>query len=254
MGYNHYDYIDDYNIYCSCMENRKYAQAQIWAIVVLLLFTMCRSEVTSTQQSSAEPVEVKDTTDRLPEVVYYDYDTSAWLEITESSGIIRDIKYATADNFTEKVIYDCGRCFLRPEISRKLIQLNKGIEHRYGLRLKVYDCYRPRPAQQKLWDIVPDARYVTPPHRGSMHNRGMAVDITLVDREGEELDMGTPYDFFGKDAHTDHNDLPEEVLKNRNILQTMMREIGFRTIRTEWWHFSYEGERAPLEEWVWNCD
>ncbi len=236
------------------MENRKYAQAELWAIMVLLLFTMCRTDSKNQESQVVTEIEQPDTTPDVSEVISYDYDTSAWLEITESTNIVRDIKYATTDNFTEKVIYDCGRCFLRPEITRKLIQLNKGIEKRYGLRLKVYDCYRPRPAQQKLWDIVPDARYVTPPHKGSMHNRGMAVDITLVDKSGEELDMGTPYDFFGRDAHTDHMDLPEEVLKNRNILQTMMREVGFKTIRTEWWHFSYKGELFPLEEWVWNCD
>ncbi len=187
--------------------------------------------------------------------IVFDYDTSQWIEITTAnSGILLDIRYATENNFTEKVIYDCGRCFLRPEIAWKLIALNKGIAERYNLRLRVFDCYRPQPAQQKLWDIVPDARYVTPPDKGSMHNRGMAVDLTLSDYRGQELDMGTPYDFFGRAAHTDHDDLPEEVLRNRRILQTMMKEIGFRTIRTEWWHFSYAGESWDLSSWEWACD
>jgi D-alanyl-D-alanine dipeptidase len=101
---------------------------------------------------------------------------------------------------------------------------------------------------------MPNASYVTPPEKGSMHNRGMAVDLTLTDIDGNELDMGTEYDYFGIEAHTDHLNLPEKVLENRNLLKTMMEEIGFRAIRTEWWHFSYKGELMEIDDWEWNCD
>ena len=184
-----------------------------------------------------------------------DYNTSEWLEITtEQSGILLDIRYATSNNFTNQKIYDCPRCFMRPEAARKLVQLNQGIKERYGLSFKVFDCYRPRPYQQKLWDIKPDPSYVTRPEKGSMHNRGLAIDVTLVDERGKELNMGTDYDFFGREAHTDNTDLPEEVLRNRKVLKTMMEEIGFKGIRTEWWHFSYKEIKGELSEWTWTCN
>lgn len=188
------------------------------------------------------------------EIKEIDYDVSQWEEITEDDGAILDIRYATDNNFTEKQIYPCGRCFLRPELATRIKTLQKDIHKRYGMSLKFFDCYRPRPAQQKLWDIVPDARYVTSPAKGSMHNRGLAVDITLVDKDGEDLDMGTPYDFFGPAAYTTNTDLPEEVLKNRKILTKMMDIHGLKGIRTEWWHFSLKTVQAPLDDWEWACE
>lgn len=122
------------------------------------------------------------------------------------------------------------------------------------MSLKLFDCYRPRPAQQKLWNIVPDARYVTPPNKGSMHNRGLAVDITLIDKDGNELEMGTEYDFFGQEAYTTNTALPKDILKNRKILTKLMNIHGMKGIRTEWWHFSLKSEKAPLDEWEWECE
>ena len=179
---------------------------------------------------------------------------SEWKEITTAnSGIVLDIRYATTNNFTEKQIYDCPRCFMRPEIADKLIRLNKEIQHKYQYKLKVFDCYRPRPAQQKLWDIVPDSMYVAPPSKGSMHNRGIAIDLTLVNENGEELEMGTAYDFFGRAAHTDYFDLPKNILENRALLQDLMNSIGFKKIQSEWWHFSCEEQMYPLSDWEWPC-
>ncbi|NNF35967.1 MAG: M15 family metallopeptidase [Saprospiraceae bacterium] len=172
---------------------------------------------------------------------------------TEHTGILLDLRYASENNFTNQKIYDCPRCFLRPAVAKKLVQLNRGINTRYGLSLKLFDCYRPGPYQQKLWDIKPDPSYVTPPAKGSMHNKGLAIDVTLVDEKGKELNMGTGYDFFGEAAHTDNFDLPEEVLRNRKVLKAMMEEIGFKGIRTEWWHFSLREVQGELSDWTWNC-
>ncbi len=119
--------------------------------------------------------------------------------------------------------------------------------------LKMFDCYRPRPYQQRLWDKVPNPDYVTPPAKGSMHSRGAAVDLTIVDAQGKELDMGTPYDFFGKEAHYDYTQLPAAVLANRRLLRQTMEAVGFRGIRTEWWHFSYQGKNYELSDYVWPC-
>ena len=164
-----------------------------------------------------------------------------------------DIRYATTDNFTKAKIYDCPRCLLRPEAAAAIVKAHKALQKK-GLGLKMYDCYRPRPYQQRLWDKVPDPNYVTPPAKGSMHSRGAAVDLTIVDAKGRELDMGTPYDFFGVAAHTDHTNLPAKVLDNRRLLRTTLEAAGFKGIRTEWWHFSFQGKSYPLSDYVWPCE
>lgn len=167
-------------------------------------------------------------------------------------SIALDIRYATANNFTKSKIYDCPRCLLRPEAADALVRVHKALKKK-GLGLKMFDCYRPQPYQQRLWDKVPNPNYVTPPDKGSMHSRGLAVDLTLVDAEGHELDMGTPYDFFGQKAHTDYTKLPAVVLQNRSTLREAMEAEGFKGIRTEWWHFSFTGKNYPLAKYVWPC-
>ena len=150
----------------------------------------------------------------------YDYDTTEWRELTDlAPTVVLDLRYATANNFMEQQVYDCGRCFYRPQVARALARVQSTLEAQ-GLGLKMYDCYRPAPYQQRLWDILPDARYVADPKRGSLHSRGAAADLTIVNLEtGAELDMGTPYDFFGREAYTTTTDLPAEVLANRELLQ-----------------------------------
>lgn len=163
-----------------------------------------------------------------------------------------DIRYATSNNFTESKIYDCPRCLLRPETAQALLRAQNMLR-RQGLRLKLYDCYRPQPYQQRLWDKVPNPDYVTPPEKGSMHSRGAAVDLTIVDAQGQELDMGTPYDFFGPEAHYGYSRLSSKVLSNRRLLRRVMEEVGLKGIRTEWWHFSYSRKSYALSDWVWEC-
>lgn len=189
--------------------------------------------------------------DTLPVI---DYDTSQWTELIRLDSTIRlDIRYATADNFVGERLYDCGRCLLRPRVARAIATAHRELA-RAGYGLHLYDCYRPRPYQQRLWDKVPDARYVARPSRGSVHNRGAAVDLTLFDRAtGRELPMGTDYDFFGPAAHAAYAELPDSVLANRRLLQQTLRRNGFSTIRTEWWHFDYRGPRYPLSDELWTC-
>lgn len=183
-----------------------------------------------------------------------DYDTLAWTEVdTARTGWAADIRYATTDNFMRARVYDCGRCFLRPRVAAALERAAATLRARgYGLLL--YDCYRPRPAQQALWEVTPDPRYVTPPARGSMHNRGAAVDLTLTELPtGDTLDMGTPYDYFGREAWPAYTDLPEAIRERRRILREALVAEGFRGIRTEWWHFAYPGTGAALSDWEWPC-
>lgn len=174
--------------------------------------------------------------------------------IEDTTGITIDLKYATSDNFTGKKIYDCGRCFLERKAAQNILAINRDLKLRYGFGLKIFDCYRPSPFQQRLWDIVPNPDYVAPPNKGSVHSRGQAIDLTITDRNGKELDMGTPFDFFGEEAHTDYTDLKDDIIKNRRLLTKMMELHGFRGIRTEWWHFSTIDVTQPLHDWTWDCN
>ena len=199
------------------------------------------------------PVEVPPPPPPPPPV--YDYDTTQWTEIVRLDSTIRlDLRYATDNNFMETTIYDCGRCFYRPQVARALLAVHQDLKAR-GLGLKMYDCYRPGPYQQRLWDVLPDPRYVANPKRGSLHSRGAAADLTIVDlTTGEELDMGAGYDDFRVEAYTTTTDLPAPAPANRRLFQAAMRKHGFGTIRTEWWHFNFLGPRQPLSDWVWPCN
>lgn len=180
------------------------------------------------------------------------FDTTQWTELTAEDGYIIDIKYATTDNFVNEAVYPCGRCFLKPDAAKALSRIREKLKTE-GYRLKLFDCYRPKHVQEKLWKKVPNPNYVAPPSEGSMHNRGTAVDLTLTDASGKELNMGTPYDFFGSEAHHDYSSLPKEVLNRRKKLKHIMEANGFASIRTEWWHYSYTGPNYPLAVWQWPC-
>lgn len=183
-----------------------------------------------------------------------DYDTMQWADIHFlDKSIVLDLRYATTNNFVEEQMYECGRCFLRPEVAQKIVKIHQLLQQR-GLGLKMFDCYRPRPIQWKLWEKVPDKRYVSDPRKGSMHNRGAAVDLTIVDQDGEQLDMGTTYDFFGREAWSTYQNLTDTVLANRQLLKSLLEMEGFAGIRTEWWHFSYPGKGYALSDMLWNCE
>lgn len=163
------------------------------------------------------------------------------------STILIDVRYATENNFTGQKLYETNKVYLIKEAARDLIKAHKYLKEKYNLRLKIYDGYRPLSVQKKMWAIMPDDRYVANPAKGSRHNRGCAVDLTLVDSLGNELDMGTPYDDFTEKSHIDYKNLPPEVLRNRKILQEAMRKFNFTPMRTEWWHFDYKGwEKYPI--------
>ncbi len=181
------------------------------------------------------------------------FDSTKWTELTNDDGYSIDIKYATTDNFVKVVIYPCGRCFLKPAVAVALSHVRDELKNQ-GYKLKLFDCYRPRSAQYKLWEKVPNPDYVAPPKEGSMHNRGSAIDLTITDKFGNELDMGTPYDFFGPKAHHDYTALDKKVLSLRKKLKSTMETHGFKAIRTEWWHYSLATGSYPLENWQWPCE
>jgi D-alanyl-D-alanine dipeptidase len=231
----------------------------MFCLLYLLLFAACKQQPdTSLPTEDAESTEVggdvqtenrEGTNTAEKELI-----PEGWSELTEDEGFIVDIKYATLDNFTKKQIYDCGRCWLRPEAAEKVRKIRRELKEKFGYGVRLFDCFRPRPYQQRLWDAVPDPDYVTPPQKGSMHSRGLAVDLTITDAKGKDLDMGTAYDYFGKEAHQDFTGHSQDVNKNRTLLKDIMKKHGFALIRTEWWHYSDSTKSYPLDSWVWPCN
>lgn len=151
-------------------------------------------------------------------------------------NIILDIRYATKNNFTKKKIYPCAKCYLRKKVVLKLDKIQKELEKK-DLGLKIWDGYRRLSDQQTFWDLVPDKRYVQDPAKGSKHNRGCAVDLTLVDKHGKELLMPTEFDNFTEKAHANYMELPALAIAHRQLLKDIMVKYGFIPARTEWWHF-----------------
>ncbi len=177
-----------------------------------------------------------------------------WVDIlTLDSSIDIDIKYATTDNFVTEQLYPCPRCILRSEVAQAIRKVHQTLRAK-GLGLRIFDCYRPLSVQHKLWDKLPDPRFVTDPKKGSMHNRGAAVDLTILNMEtGMPLNMGTAFDHFGIEAYHDNQSLEREVLANRELLKEHMHQVGFRHIRTEWWHYSYVPRTYNLADYTWDC-
>lgn len=147
-----------------------------------------------------------------------------------------DIRYATSNNFTGQPLYSQSRCLLRPQVAQRLAAVQTTLEQQ-GLGLKVYDCYRPLAVQKKMWSIVANPAYVADPARGSRHNRGSAVDLTLVDATGKELPMPSQFDEFSARAHVDYAGGSAAARRDRQRLQQAMKQHGFVPLATEWWHF-----------------
>ena len=179
---------------------------------------------------------------------------SIFVKLTDYSDSFEfDMRYATPNNFLNEQVYDCAECYLRYKTVAALLAAQQDFSKK-GYRLKIFDCYRPVSVQEKMWKILPGTNYVANPKKGSVHNRGGAVDITLVDSLGVELDMGTDFDFFGPEAHHSYTNLPAEVLNNRNLLKTTMEKHNFKSIYSEWWHYNFRPARyEPVSNFNWNC-
>lgn len=170
-----------------------------------------------------------------------------------SRDFVYDMKYATDDNFLKAKVYDCAECYLRLKTAEALIAANADFIAR-GYRIKIFDCYRPLDIQKRMWEIVPNPSYVANPKTGSIHNRGGAVDITLVDKNGQALDMGTDFDHFGPESASGYKKLPRKVRANRRLLADVMSKYGFSVLKSEWWHFNYTGASSEkLSNFKWDC-
>lgn len=161
--------------------------------------------------------------------------------LVEITDIPRDVRYATTNNFMHQVLYPVPKVFLRRPVAIALHDVERELAHQ-GLGLKIYDGYRPYRVTVLMWKPIRNPDFVADPAKGSRHNRGAAVDLTLIDlHTGSEVPMPTGYDDFTTHARQDFNDLPAEVLANRARLRDVMKKHGFDPLPSEWWHFDFQG-------------
>lgn len=155
-------------------------------------------------------------------------------------GIIYDLRYAGINNFMRRLMYpqNTTTTFMRLPAATALLKVQQELNHK-GLGLKIFDAYRPYSVTVKFWELVKDERYVANPSKGSGHNRGIAVDLTIVNlKTGMELNMGTGFDNFTDTAHHTFTQLSGEILENRKLLKSTLVKYGFRAYTEEWWHYS----------------
>lgn len=157
-----------------------------------------------------------------------------------------DIRYATENNFVGKVLYPSARCYLVKPAAKALARVQQDLKSQ-GFQLVVFDGYRPHSVQKIMWEILPNPDYVADPATGSRHNRGYAVDVSLLDLEGNPVLMPTEFDDFSEKAHRDYQNLPAGAIRHRQILEETMVRHGFIPFSSEWWHFDYKGfEGRPI--------
>lgn len=253
----HAHFCESFNGHPSLRIRRSEWWLSLGTVVILLLFSSCRAE----KQSKSAPI-AADTQPTPVDLPQAESPTrlSALDSVCLRMGLVDILKadtslrvhlaYSTPDNFLGEDVYgEFDRCYLQPEVTEMLIKAHGWLKtHHPELRLLVFDGVRPQSVQQKMWDLVKGTEkniYVSPPGKGSLHNFGCAVDLTLTHLDTGEVDMGTPFDFFGPEAQPR---LETEMLqagkidpihiKNRAILNEAMAAGGFRRLLTEWWHFN----------------
>jgi len=154
-------------------------------------------------------------------------------------NIIYDLRYATINNFMHRLMYpeNTDVTFLRRPVADSLVKVLIELGKK-GIGIKIFDAYRPYSVTVKFWELIHDERYVANPARGSGHNRGTAVDLTLIWlKDSTELDMGTGFDNFTDSAHHSFTGLPPIIMANRTLLKSTMEKYGFKAFATEWWHY-----------------
>ncbi len=156
-------------------------------------------------------------------------------------GIALDIRYATENNFTGEIVYKATKAYVRRPVGEALQDVQNELEIK-GLAVKIFDAYRPYSATMEFYRVYPDTIFVAAPWKGSVHNRGCAVDLTLIDlKNNKELEMPTLFDDFTEKASHEYMDLSVAALENRKILREIMIKHGFSIYKNEWWHYNYKG-------------
>lgn len=172
-----------------------------------------------------------------------------------------DMMYAKSDNFVGEAMYSFTEAYLHPKAARAVVEANRRLKALHpGYRLCIYDATRPMSVQQKMWDKVKGTsqqNYVSnPKNGGGLHNYGLAVDVSIVDEKGDSIDMGTKVDALTCLSHIDEEEklvaegkISRQAMENRKLLRRVMKEAGFRSIRTEWWHFNLTTRKDAKENY-----
>lgn len=213
----------------------------VMAALALLPFAACQKPEAKARSDSkaAKPVVAK-------------IDPGKLVELTRLDPSIRlDIRYATADNFTGRQLYDEPRAFLTAEAAAALVRAHARAK-KDGYGFLIYDAYRPLAVTKTMWAVTPRAKrnYVANPKKGSKHNRGCAIDLTLCDlASGKPVEMPSPFDEFTARAHRDYRGASAAAIANRGRLRAYMEAEDFRGMSNEWWHFDYRGwEHFPIQD------
>lgn len=155
--------------------------------------------------------------------------------------VVLDIRYATTNNFMQEVMYKQARAFGRKPVVEQLKKIQAELKKK-GYGLKIFDGYRPYAVTISFYQKASDKDFVANPKNGSKHNRGCAMDLTIIDlKTGKDVPMPTPYDSFEKAAAANYTDLAPEIIKNRDFLISTMEAHGFKVLHNEWWHFDFIG-------------
>lgn len=156
-------------------------------------------------------------------------------------NITLDIRYATQNNFMQQVMYRQARAFARKPVVDALKKIQQELNKK-GLGLKIFDGYRPYAITVEFYKMASDKNFVANPAKGSKHNRGCAVDLTLINlKTGKELPMPTPYDSFSAAAAANYEPVSPVQRKNRNLLISTMAKYGLKVLENEWWHYDFVG-------------
>ena len=156
-------------------------------------------------------------------------------------GVVLDIRYATKNNFMKQVMYPSARAFARKPVAVQLKKIQAELKKK-GYGLKIYDAYRPYTITVAFYQKASDKNFVAHPKSGSRHNRGCAVDLSIIDlKTGKDVPMPTPYDSFSKAAAADYQDLSPAIKKTRDFLISVMEKHGFQVMYNEWWHYDFRG-------------
>lgn len=223
-------------------------------IFAIFLFLSCKSKQNLIAQTVEESLLKNEISNKFIELNSKINDSSFVNLNDYSNDFVYDMKYATSDNFLKAKVYDCGECFLRLKTVKALINANNSFM-KLGFKIKLFDCYRPLDVQKKMWAIVPNPIYVANPAKGSIHNKGGAVDISLVDLSGKEIDMGTKFDFFGEEASHNYLKLNQKIIDNRKFLKSIMFEFKFNSLDSEWWHYNLiDALNDKVSNVKWKCD
>ncbi|MDR0659489.1 MAG: M15 family metallopeptidase [Prevotellaceae bacterium] len=244
----------------------------LFLLLIVGLLVACgggnRSIQVAADQQNVEVVSAANEESQQQEVILSEsakrLDSLGYVNIQGLDSTIEvEMIYATSDNFVGEVLYDdLTEAYLLPEAAEKLVKAHQLLKEKHPeYRFVVYDAARPMSVQKRMWEVAKkngwSHDYVANPAKGGgLHNYGAAVDLTILDENGVPLSMGTAFDYFGKEAHTDKEQelvaegkITEQELANRLLLRSVMKEAGFTSISSEWWHFNHCSRKVAVEKY-----